>query len=142
MRPFLYSGPILPDGFRFPQSYVDAVNRGHWPDIEPWSLMALDMPSSLSFYGGMLLKFPDVPLIPFAKICDPTGIYNDGYVVLACFDGRDKAGEPAVRIYDFGRPKVSPLENLGYSNFSDWLAAAKSESARYKAEQDEAEDGE
>lgn len=100
------------------------------------------MPLSLSSYAGMLLKFPDRPLVPFARICDPGGLYNDGYVVLACFDGIDKSGRPPVRIYDFGKPKVSPWDNLSYANFEEWLQAAQTESARYKAERSEIEDDE
>lgn len=139
MKPFLYPEPILPDEFKFPQDYEELVRGQQWPDIEPWTFLALDMPSSLSFYGGMLLRYPDKPLIPFSKICDRAGVYNDGYVVLACFDGGDRSGQPRVRVYDFGRPKVSPWENLSYPSFNDWLEAAKAESARYKAEQAEME---
>ena len=88
----------------------------------------------------MLLKFPDVPLIPFARTCDPAGIYNDGYVVLACFDGADTSGYPRVRIYDFGKPKDSPWDNQSYVTFEDWVAAAQKESERYKAERADPED--
>jgi hypothetical protein len=92
------------------------------------------MPLSLSLYAGMLLKFPVTPLVPFARICDPTSFCSDGYVVLACFDGADKLEKPRVRIYDFGRPKSSPWDNLSYANFEEWVSAVREESARYKAE--------
>lgn len=134
MKPFIYPESILPLSFSFPSDYQEFVNGMNWPDIEPWTFLALDMPSSLSFYGEMLLRYPDKPLIPFAKICDLSGFYNDGYVVLACFDGCEKSMQPIVRIYDFSRPKVSPWENLSYATFNDWLAAAKAESANYKDE--------
>lgn len=140
MKPFLFKEPLLPDGFHFPASYQDLADSGGWPDIEPWRFLALDMPMSLSSYASMLLKFPDRPLIPFAQICDPTGFYNDGYVVLACFESTDATSEPCVRIYDFGNPKKTPWDNLSYKTFSEWLAAATQESLRYKAERAEAED--
>jgi hypothetical protein len=97
------------------------------------------MAASLSYYGGMLLKFPGRPLIPFAIVSDASGLYNDGLVVLACFDGSDISGQPPIRIYDYSTPKKSPWDNLSYTNFVDWIEAAKKESARYKAERAEIE---
>ena len=142
MKPFLFRSPILPEGFKFPPEYENLAQTGNWPDLSPWAFLASDMPLSLSLYAGMLLKFPVTPLIPFARICDPTGFYNDGYVVLACFDGADKLEQPRVRIYDFGKPKSSPWDNLSYASFEEWVSAAQKESARYKAEQAELEDNE
>lgn len=142
MKPFLYKDPILPEGFSFPPQYEKLAIAGDWPNIDPWSFLASDMALSLSSYSGMLLKFPDKPLVPFARICDPSGGYNDGYVVLACFDGADKSGQPQVRIYDFGNPTASPWDNLSYANFEDWLQAAHHESSRYKAERADFEDDE
>lgn len=50
------------------------------------------------YYRAMLTRYADKPLIPFAIIDDQSGLYNDGYVVLACFDrprqaSRSVAGE-------------------------------------------------
>lgn len=137
MKSFLYKGNLLPDGFEFPANYEKLAEEGGWPDIEPWYFLALDMPTSLSYYGNMLLKFPESPLIPFAKINDESGLYNDGFVVVACFDGSDQNGQPKVRIYDYGRPTKSPWDNLSYPNFDAWLEAAKNESSRYKIEKNE-----
>lgn len=133
MKPFLFNEPLLPDGFKFPGEYEALVNSASWPEIEPWSFLAADKPLSLSFYGEMLLKFPSMPLIPFACVDDQSGLYNDGWVVLACFDGVDSSSQPRVRIYDSSTPKSTPWQNLSYTNFSDWLDAAKIESSRYKA---------
>lgn len=137
MKPFLYDLPILPEGFQFPVDYLDLATAGEGLDIEPWRFLSKDMALSLSYYGSMLLKFPGAALIPFASIQDESGSYNDGWVILACFDGGDRAGDPAVKIYDFSKPKSSPWDNLGYPNFSVWLEAAKEESARYKSERAE-----
>lgn len=129
MKPFLYESPILPEGFRFPAQYLDKA-LDEQLDLVPWRLLSNDMPTSLFYYGSMLLKFPGRVLIPFAIIQDDSGQYNDGWVVLACFDGSDSS----VRIYDYGRPKSSPWDNAAYPGFTEWLAAATEESARYKAE--------
>lgn len=134
MKTFLFDLPILPEGFAFPASYRRLVENDAWPDIEPWQCLAKDMPKSLSYYGSMLQKFKEAPLVPFAIICDPSGAYNDGYVTLALFDGSDQGTNPRVRIYDYGTPKKSPWDNLSYDNFEAWLEAAKEESADYKSE--------
>lgn len=134
MKNFLYNTPILPEGFQFPADYLDVITASEGLDIEPWWFLSKNMAMSLSYYGSMLLKFPGAVLIPFAIIQDESGSYNDGWVVLACFDGGDISGDPAVRIYDFSKPKSSPWDNLGYPNFSAWLEAAKEESVLYKAE--------
>lgn len=133
MEPFFYKSSIIPDGFVFPHSYESVVMSGSWPQIEPWAPLAMDMPSSLFYYGAMLLKFRKAPLIPFSIIRDESGFYNSGYVVLACFDGCELTGEPTVRIYDYGKPKVSPWNNVSYPSFLVWLEAAKMESKLYRA---------
>ena len=137
MKPFLFDCPLLPDNFKFPEEYSVAAIKNILPEIEPWQFLAKDMATSLSYYGTLMTKFPDEPLIPFAIIDDESGVYNEGWVVLACFDGKDNSGTPKVFIYDFSTPKISPWENLTYDGFSDWLSAAREESRQYLDEQDE-----
>lgn len=137
---FFYDLPILPLGFSFPQSYWDLA-RGHViPNLEPWKFLFLDMPCSLNYYGAMLQKYPDKPLVPFAILDDPSGTFNDGYVVLACFDGDDRSGDPKVYLHDYGNPKrVDWPDRYFLANFTEWLRVAGEESARYKAERAEDE---
>ncbi|MCB6182929.1 hypothetical protein LIN78_05125 [Leeia sp. TBRC 13508] len=131
MKPFFFNTPIIPTEFRFPEAYEHMLLNDAWPKLDPWAPLALDMPNSLMYYSSMLLKFKNAPLIPFAMICDETGFCNDGYVVLACFDGSDLSGDPIVRIYDYGSPKDTPWDNLSYPNFLAWLADAKKESDQH-----------
>lgn len=142
MKPFLFDEPLLPDGFRFPQKYEELAKNGSWPDLEPWSFLAMSKPHSLAYYGQMLLKFPMAKLIPFAYINDISGLYNDGWIVLACFDADSTLKQPIVRIYDFGAPKNTPWDNLSYKGFEEWLIAAQKESIRFKAEKAEIESDE
>ena len=121
MIPFFYKTPILPKGFSFPETYEAMILDGSWPDVEPWVPLAMDMPSSLTYYGAMLLKFKQSPLVPFAIIKDEDGFYNDGYIVLACFDGADLSGNPKIRIYDYGKPMMTPWKNKSYSDFDEWI---------------------
>ncbi|MDO7930377.1 hypothetical protein Q6A51_26770 [Pseudomonas sp. KFB-139] len=133
MKNFLYDLPILPDGFEFPEEYLNFILAGDALDVEPWGFLSNDMGRSLFYYSSMLLKFPGRGLVPFAIIQDESGLYNDGWVVLACFE-RNKVGGFSVLIYDYSRPSLSPWDNISYSGFSDWLIAAIEESSRYKAE--------
>lgn len=133
VKAYLYDSPILPDGFKLPQEYIDFAVSGCSRDLYPWRVLAADMAGSLCYFGAMLLKFPNNPLVPFAIINDESGLYNDGWVVLACFDGADFSGNPPVRIYDYSNPKASPWENRSYQSFSDWLETAKKEASDYRS---------
>ena len=138
---FLYDLPILPIGFRFPKNYVELAQGQAFPDLDPWTFLFLDMPSSLNYYGAMLQRYPDKPIIPFAIANDETGFWNDGYVILACFDGDDRGGDPKVYFHDYGSPEnVDWADRYSLLNFSEWLLVAREESARYKLECAELED--
>ncbi|GKX61435.1 hypothetical protein SOASR032_00040 [Pragia fontium] len=91
---------------------------------------------SLSYYGSLLVKYRDHPLIPFAIANDQSGLFNDGYVILACFDGSDRSGDPRVYFHDYGYRGEDPAWDKRYNldNFSAWLESAKEESAQYKEE--------
>lgn len=138
MRQFLYDGPLLPDGFRLPDDYQRLVNENTLPDIEPWFFLSQDMGATLSYYGAMLQKFPGSPLVPFAMVNDQTGHYNDGWVVVASFDGNDRSANPRVCIYDYSKPTRSPWDRT-CANFAVWLATTEKESARYKRERTDIE---
>lgn len=132
---FFYDLPILPPGFSFPQSYLDLAQGHAIPDLEPWKFLFLDMPRSLNYYGAMLQQYRDKPLVPFAILDDPSGAFNDGYVVLACFDGDDRSGDSIVYFHDYVNPKhVDWPDRYFLTNFTEWLRVAGEESARYKAE--------
>ncbi|MDF7671073.1 hypothetical protein PT276_07690 [Orbaceae bacterium ESL0721] len=131
---FLYNTPILPEGFIFPQTYIDTVINSPDLNLEPWTFLCRDMATSLSYYGSMLIKYPDHPLIPFAIVNDETGYFNDGYVILACFYGNDKNGDPRVYYHDYGsRNKDIAWDKRYYlTNFTSWLETTKEESAQFK----------
>lgn len=137
-KPFLFDEPLLPDGFEFPKRYIEFAQKNSWPDLEPWSFLALNKTDYLSYFGLLLLEFPDAKLIPFALINDQSGLYNDGWIVLACFDA-SKLKEPCVRIYDGEHPKNTPWDNFSYPDFDTWLISAEKESVRYKLDKTESE---
>lgn len=137
---FFYDPTILPQNFNFPKNYFQLVQGCEIPDLEPWRFLCFDMPRSLNYYGAMLQKYPDKPLVPFAIIDDQSGSYNDGYVVLACFDGDDKNGDPKIYFHDYSNPKkVDWSDRYSVANFNEWLRIAQEDSSRYRAERDENE---
>lgn len=136
---FLYNFPILPNGFVFPKTYIDLIMNNNIIEIEPWSFLCRDKGMSLSYYGSMLIKYKDHPLVPFAIADDQSGFFNDGYIILACFDGKDTSGDPKVYFHDYGYRGEEPSWENRYhlDNFSTWFVLAKEESAQYKAERAE-----
>ncbi|MEK9495064.1 hypothetical protein V2H77_01015 [Photorhabdus sp. P32] len=138
---FLFDNPLLPKGFKLPAEYVSLAERCIAIDLEPWTFLYNDMATSLSYYGAMLIKYKDKPLIPFAMVNDQSGFYNDGYIILACFDGHDLNGDPKIYLHDYSNisKEISWNERYYLENFSAWLELAKEESARYKAERAEEE---
>lgn len=138
MQAFIFGDPIIPQDFNLPENYISLVKNHTLPEIEPWSFLSYDMGASLYYYGSLLIKYPEQPLLPFAIIHDKTGFYNKGMVVLACFDTTDHSKNPSIRSYDFSKPNLSPWENIHYDDFNDWLKAAKIESQHYKIDKAEA----
>jgi hypothetical protein len=137
---FFYDSPILPAGFSFPQSYIQLVQGHDVPNLEPWNFLCFNMAKSLNYFGALLQKYPDKPLVPFAIVDDQSGFFNDGYVVLACFDGDDKNGNPKVYFHDYSNAKrVEWSERHSLANFAEWLKVATEESERYKVERAEDE---
>ena len=103
-------------------------------DYEPWRFLFEDMAASLSYYGAMLQKYSSPPLVPFAMVDDQSGLYNEGWVVLACFDGGNTSGNPRVYVHDYAKPPKSSAELPSFNDFNAWLAYAEDESKRYKAD--------
>ncbi|QNA88420.1 hypothetical protein G4G28_07770 [Massilia sp. Dwa41.01b] len=133
-KPYLYDASILPKDFTLPKSYVELALSQNQPDLSPWELLFLDVPRSSSYYGAMLQRYPDKPLVPFAIANDESGLFNDGYVVLACFDGNDKSGNPTIYYHDYGSDQhVHWSDRYCIPNFDEWLRVEGEESARYKA---------
>lgn len=68
-----------------------------------------------------------------------TPILPDGFVILICFDGVDKSGDPKVYYHDYGHSGEVPIWDKRYhlDNFSAWLELAKEESVQYRADKAE-----
>lgn len=108
----LYSLQQLPDGFRYPQAFVDMVMSGSLPEIYPWWFIDASTETGKGLFSRRQRDGRN--LIPFAKV---DADLND----IACFDGDDTSGNPAVLMLvldESGR-------NYSFKDFEEWLAFAK-----------------
>lgn len=131
MKNYIFETSLLPEGFKYPANYLAMVNAGDYPKLTPWEFLANDVPQALCYFGSLMMRYPKVPLIPFAIINDQSGAFNGGWVVLACFDGRDKSGNPKVFIYDYEKSKLAPWDNISFDDFSKWIKYAEQQSQKY-----------
>lgn len=116
---FFLTQEKLPDGFKYPSSYIDYVS-GDFPNLEPWHFFY----SRLGYrFEGLKERYPSKSLVPFARRGD-----NDD---VACFDATDKSDNPRVLIiHDFASPD---WEDRGVcDDFVAWVGLAKAESEEWK----------
>jgi hypothetical protein len=128
MAHYLYSKEELPEGFKYPLSFLEIVSRKDVLDLEPWWFLYEFEDFARQWLFEIKKQYPTRELIPFAKASN-----NDDIV---CFDGSDISGDPKVYlIHTFASPG---WEDRGsFYNFDEWLKQVKEESALYKAEMTE-----
>lgn len=107
-----YSPDALPDGFVYPSKYLNFAESGDYPQIYPWWFIDAESEAGELCYS--LRKTDGRNLVPFAKVDDSRGD-------IACFDGDDCTGKPAVLM------QVGDNSGRHYSfkGFEDWLFAAE-----------------
>jgi hypothetical protein len=128
MTCYLYSIEELPEGFSFPSSFLEIVNKESILDLDPWWFICEFEKFAKYWLSEMKTQYPERQLVPFAKVS-----YSDD---IACFDGSDISGDPKVFfIHAFASTGWEDRGNL--NNFDEWLKLAKEESVRYKIEREE-----
>lgn len=119
-KPFrTYSNAQLPSGFKYPVSLLELVAGSEQLDIYPW--LFIDAPSKVGELSYAIRQTDGRNLIPFASV-------EDDRKDIACFDGDDTTGNPAVLMLildDSGR-------SYSYADFSDWLKAAQADAVRWR----------
>jgi hypothetical protein len=122
---FLYPPESLPPGFQFPAAYLEVVNGSVLPKLMPWWFLAKNERLALFWQGILREQYPDRSLVPFAKW--------DTSDDLACFDGTDTSGNPAVLlIHTFTTPG---WENRGtLPDFGAWMVMAAEDARAFEAE--------
>jgi hypothetical protein len=128
---YLFEGESLPPGFKFPASFLRMMEQSPPPDFDPWWFL-LEYPERARFWLRQLpLDYPTRILVPFAKF----GPYDD----IACFDGADQTGNPAVFYVHVG---ASPgwEDRGGAPDFEGWVEHAKRDAKEHaQAEEEESE---
>ncbi|CAN7463287.1 SMI1/KNR4 family protein [Acidovorax sp. LjRoot66] len=112
-----YDPDMLPGEFRYPAAYVKLSRSGGQLFLGPWWF--IDANSKAGALAWSVRNHDGRNLIPFAKV-------DDGRGDVACFDGNDSSGNPAVLILVLDESGRS----YSYSDFSAWLAAASAEVLR------------
>ncbi len=120
-KPFqLYSNAQLPIGFKYPVGLLELTAGSEQLDIYPW--LFIDAPSKVGELSYAVRQTDGRNLIPFASV-------EDDRKDIACFDGNDTTGNPAVLMLildDSGR-------SYSYIDFADWLRVAQTDAERWRA---------
>lgn len=127
MKRFLCPKTALANGFQYPQSFLDLINKDYLIDLEPWWFLCEFEGFSQKWFDEIKKQYPDRNLIPFAKKSDSDDI--------ACFDGNSTSGDPKVYyVHAFASPGWE--DHGSVASFNAWFEDAKKESALYKSEQE------
>ncbi|MGQ5525287.1 hypothetical protein ACUHMQ_18775 [Chitinimonas sp. PSY-7] len=122
---YLFDKSELPEGFLYPQSYLEIVNLD-LPEIEPWWWLAPYKDSAIYWMNTLRSQFPSRVLVPFAK----DGASDD----VACFDGEDISGNPKVFcIHSFCEPGWEMRGD--FLCFNEWLKDIKKKSSEFKLDE-------
>lgn len=110
MTPFsLYPRAKLPALFRYPLKLTEIAASGEYPLIGQWWFVDANSEAGELFYS--VRQYDGRNLVPFAKGDDD----------IACFDGDDISGNPAVLMLVLDGSD----RNYSFRNFAAWLDAAQ-----------------
>ena len=112
---FIVPPDQLPENLNLPAAYTAMIASSVLPEMMPLWFLAENERLSLFWHRSLKEQYPTRSLIPFAK-WDPS---DD----LACFDGSDTSGDPAVEL-------IHAYTTAGWEargrlpNFQAWLDEA------------------
>ncbi len=116
--PHLYDPALLPALFRYPAGLLALVRSPARLWLAPWTL--IDARSEVGRLAWLLRCDAGRNLVPFASVIDAR---RD----IACFDGNDASGDPAVEM--LCTPAERPTH--AFESFDAWHAAALRDAARW-----------
>lgn len=114
-----YTSDQLPLGFTYPAALLALVNQPDVPDLNPWQF--IDATSKVGQLAYAVRQSDGRNLIPFASV-------EDDRKDIACFDGDDTTGSPAVLMLVVDGSGRS----YAYADFAAWLETARLEAARWR----------
>ncbi len=123
----VFEDELLPEGFKFPEAFLDMVCNQSIKAIGPWWFLHGE-PEDVHFWLEQIREeCPSRPLVPFAKY----SAFDD----IACFDGSDTSGDPKIYYFGWTSSPGWDDQNQGtHSHFQRWVEQAKRDAERWKAE--------
>ena len=116
--------PELPEGFAYPQEFLDIMSTPEIINIVPWWFLGEEKELAVFWDGVLKEQCRTQVLVPFAKKDDESDL-------IVAFDGSDKSGDPKILlIHAYTRPG---WENRGeWSTFTEWLTSAKRDAQLFR----------
>lgn len=118
MAAYLFEDDDLPEGFRFPASFLRLMAATPIPYYQPWWFLTAYRDEAREWLQALREDYPSRVLIPFAKYGSEAEI--------ACFDGADLSGNPVV-CYVGADMKPGQEDHGRAADFDAWLQDAKLE---------------
>ncbi|KPF52063.1 hypothetical protein IP65_17870 [Novosphingobium sp. AAP1] len=128
MTCYLFDQKSLPEGFQFPQSFLDVVGRDVLPDLQPWRFLCQSPKDADGWMLAVQRLYPTRKLVPFALWVGSDDV--------ACFDGGGASDDPVVH-YVHAYASAGWEDRGNVPNFGEWLKAATEQSASFKAQVDD-----
>lgn len=120
----------LSNGFKFPKSFLDFVDKDEIPYLEPWYFLCKFKKNADFWLDEAKKQYPNRNLIPFSK--------DENTDDVSCFDGDDISGNPTVYFVHFFASEG--WEDRGsVTNFEEWLKMIQEASKKYLIEMEEYE---
>lgn len=116
----IYVQETLPEGFRYPESFLEMVSADGRKNLYPWVL--IDPKSEVGQLLFSLGAAEGKNLIPFASL-------ENGDGDAACFDGNDTTGNPAVLMLILDESDRS----YSFADFDDWMKMAEADALRQQS---------
>jgi hypothetical protein len=128
MKRYLYTREALPQGFRFPKSFLDFVAQQPIADTRPWWLLCQSQQDADGWMLAVKRQYPTRKLVPFALWVGSDDV--------ACFDGDGPLDDPIVHyVHAYASPG---WEDRGHvANFEEWLKLANRESTGFQVQLEE-----
>lgn len=119
---FLFSDK-LPNGFKFPNSFIDFITNGKSVDLMPWWFFHTREGTFDWWLEDIRNQYPARKLVPFAMVN-----YSDD---VACFDASQPTDNPIVfYVHAFADPGWEDRGSV--ANFDEWLTLAIQEAKEYQ----------
>ncbi|WP_421850617.1 hypothetical protein [Novosphingobium sp.] len=124
----MFDPKSLPEGFRFPRSFIDLVDRNALPDLQPWRFLCQSQKDADGWMLAVQRLYPSRKLVPFALWAGSDDV--------ACFDGDGRSDDPVVH-YVHAYASAGWEDRGNVPSFDEWIKAAQEQSVSFQAQADD-----